>query len=112
MTAAAEPEDADFLAAQTMMPARRAALAVDNARLYQQAQQALGARDDFLATAAHDLKNPLTALRGQSQLLQRRIRNQTSGSESAWLLDGLRSIEETTGRMSRQINALVDVVRL
>ncbi|MEO8910249.1 MAG: hybrid sensor histidine kinase/response regulator [Gemmatimonadaceae bacterium] len=42
--------------------ARRAALAVDNARLYQQAQQATRARDDVLGIVSHDLRNPLNTI--------------------------------------------------
>lgn len=42
--------------------ARRAALAVDNARLYQAAQKAIAARDEVLGIVAHDLRNPLNAV--------------------------------------------------
>ena len=42
--------------------ARRAALAVDNARLYQLAQQATRARDDVLGIVSHDLRNPLNTI--------------------------------------------------
>ncbi len=53
--------------------ARHAALAVDNARLYLAAQDALHERDDFLSIAAHELRTPLTTLQLQLQSLQRRI---------------------------------------
>src|SRR5205823_1411332 len=52
--------------------ARHAALAVDNARLYLSAQQALHARDEFLSIAAHELRTPLTTLQLQIQSLHRR----------------------------------------
>jgi len=42
--------------------ARRAALELDNARLYQQAQQATRARDDVLGIVSHDLRNPLNTI--------------------------------------------------
>ena len=42
--------------------ARRAALAVENARLYEQARQAVRARDEVVAVVSHDLRNPLNAV--------------------------------------------------
>ena len=42
--------------------ARRAALTVDNAQLYERAQAAVHAREDLLAIVAHDLRNPLSVI--------------------------------------------------
>lgn len=49
--------------------ARRAALAVDNARLYQQAQQATRTRDDVLGIVSHDLRNPLNTIQMSSSFM-------------------------------------------
>lgn len=49
--------------------AHRAALAVDNAMLYQQAQEANRTKADFLAMVSHDLRTPLTAIIGYADLL-------------------------------------------
>ena len=43
--------------------ARRAATAIENARLYQQLQDTQRQKDDFLAMLAHELRNPLAAIR-------------------------------------------------
>jgi PAS domain S-box-containing protein len=56
--------------------ARRAAIAIDNALLYREAQQAVHERDAFLSVASHELRNPLAGLIGRAELLQRRIRKQ------------------------------------
>jgi PAS domain S-box-containing protein len=50
--------------------ARRAALALDNARLYHRAQEALRARDELLSIAAHEIRGPLTAIRLALQSMQ------------------------------------------
>jgi signal transduction histidine kinase/NO-binding membrane sensor protein with MHYT domain len=49
--------------------ARRAALAVDNARLYKEALIANQAKSDFLAVVSHELRTPLNAILGYTDLL-------------------------------------------
>jgi signal transduction histidine kinase len=49
--------------------ARRAAMAVDNARLYRAALAANEAKANFLATMSHELRTPLTAIIGYEELL-------------------------------------------
>ena len=49
--------------------ARRAALAIENSRLYERARSALQARDTVLGYVAHDLRNPLSAISMQADMM-------------------------------------------
>jgi signal transduction histidine kinase len=67
-------------------------------------------RDEFLSAAAHDLKTPLTSIRGLVQLLQRRAR--PGGVVPAEQVAGnLEQIVRSTGKMSGLIDELLDISR-
>lgn len=90
--------------------ARRAATAVENARLYEAAQAAIRVRDEFLSIAAHELKTPVTVVRGAAQLL---TRSRASGQLSDERLERLvATITEGTSRLTALIDDLLDVSRL
>jgi PAS domain S-box-containing protein len=48
---------------------RRAGVAIDNARLYRDAQEGNRAKADFLAVVSHELRTPLNAIAGYADLL-------------------------------------------
>jgi len=50
--------------------AAQAGIAIDNARLYQQSQQASRSKDEFLAILSHELRQPLNSILGWTQILQ------------------------------------------
>ena len=52
--------------------AERAALAVENARLYRAAQRAIQVRDEVLGIVAHDLRNPLSTILVEAHILRER----------------------------------------
>lgn len=87
---------------------RRAALAVDNARLYQGARDAIAARDEVLSIVSHDLGNPLSAIRVAARVLDRLLdsgeldpaRTQVHGIRTAAL------------QMERLIKDLLEVRRI
>jgi signal transduction histidine kinase len=89
--------------------AGRAALVLDNARLYKEAQQAVRSRDNFITVASHDLRSPLTVLLGQAQMLERRA---AEDHLSARGVRAVQSIREQSTRLDRMITALLDLSRI
>jgi PAS domain S-box-containing protein/excisionase family DNA binding protein len=74
-------------------------------------QQLLAARDEFLSSAAHDLKNPLANMKAQAQLLQRRVAR--AGSVQAErVLAGLASIDASATKMTSLVDELLDTARM
>jgi signal transduction histidine kinase/FixJ family two-component response regulator len=90
---------------------RRAGVAVDNARLYRQAQEAIQARDEFLSIASHELKTPLTSLQAHVQMLLRGVqKGQLPAAEQ--LEKRLERAEQASKRLVQLINGLLDVSRI
>jgi PAS domain S-box-containing protein len=88
--------------------ARRAALAVDNARLYLEARDAVRLRDEFLSVASHELKTPLTSLRLQLALIQRNL-----GEDSRGRVGGrVSTVERQVDRLKSLVESLLDVSRI
>jgi signal transduction histidine kinase len=81
------------------------------ARARAEAEASLRARDETLATISHDLRTPLTSIRGLAQLLQRRLARGAALSTEE-LTDRLERIEEQTALMARMIDDLLDVARI
>ena len=66
---------------------------------------------ELLATIAHDLKNPLTAIHGQAQLLRRRAKRQAL-TDPAMLDDALGVILTSSAHLATQLTELQDVALL
>jgi signal transduction histidine kinase len=91
--------------------AERAALAVDNARLYQAEQEAVHVRDAFLAVASHELKGPLTPLALRLQALQRETLG--PGPVDAERVRGhVKVLQRQTRRLATLVESLLDVSRI
>jgi PAS domain S-box-containing protein len=86
--------------------AQRAALAVDNARLYREAQEANRTKDEFLATVSHELRTPLTAVLGWARILR------AGGIDDATSLRALETIERNAKSQAQLVEDLLDVSRI
>jgi len=87
--------------------ARRAALAVDNARLYRRESDAVRQREEMLAIVSHDLKNPLGAISLSATLLARDA--SASGSDDKKTRRQIETIQRSASRMEDLIADLLDV---
>ncbi|HEY1298430.1 MAG TPA: ATP-binding protein, partial [Chloroflexota bacterium] len=91
--------------------ARRCALAVDNSRLYREARAAVSIRDEFLSVAAHELKTPMTSLRGYAQLLAREF-DRGEGVNPDRARRATFTIQVQSDKLARLVGQLLDVSRL
>lgn len=92
--------------------ARRAALAVDNARLYRQTQEAVRARDLFMSIASHELKTPLTPLMLAAQTLERALAGAADGVPAEKLRAPAEMVGAQAARLAGLVDELLDVARL
>jgi signal transduction histidine kinase len=93
---------------------RTAELMESNERLRREIaerRRAEEARDEFLSVAAHELKTPLTSLKGFVQVLLRQA-ERGEGSEPARLTQSLKIIDEQSQKLARLVSQLLDVSRI
>jgi PAS domain S-box-containing protein len=110
LVSAADPRryDADdVVLAQNL--ADRAAVALENGRLLSEALEAVRARDDFLAVAAHELRSPLTSMLLQVQVLGRAIARERFEAGAA--RRAVAVAEAQARRLSTLIDGMLDVSR-
>src|SRR6185369_5125556 len=87
--------DADLALAKDL--AHRAAVAIENTQLYQALRENDRRKDEFLATLAHELRNPLAPIRNSLQILKMpRVDAETA--------------ERSRDMMERQVHQLVRLV--
>jgi signal transduction histidine kinase len=106
-------DEADLRLAEDL--GQRAAVAVDNARLYREAERARleaeaanRAKSDFLATMSHELRTPLNAIGGYTELMAMELR----GPLTAHQRDDLERIRRSQAHLLALINAVLNFARL
>jgi len=91
------PEDQAIVA----LLAAHAAVAIENAQLYDDRQAAVRVREEVLAIVSHDLKNPLNAIELRATVLGR-------ASSEPTVLAQAQSVRRAVGTMQRMIRGLLD----
>lgn len=81
----------------------------DNERIVEELRAAIAARDEFIAIAAHELRNPMTPIVGQVQLLVSRARRE---QVSPTLLRGLELLERAVDHYVQRATTLLEITRL
>lgn len=77
--------------------ASQAAIAIDNSKLFEEVKSLSAKKDEFIALASHELKTPLTSVKGYLQLLAKRQSNETD----------LRFVEKSLSQLEK-LNLLID----
>lgn len=96
--------DADLNLASDL--ANRAAVAIENNQLYRALKDADRRKDEFLATLAHELRNPLAPVRNAVELLKHANVDKAVASEARSMM------ERQIAHMARLIDDLMDVSRI
>jgi signal transduction histidine kinase len=93
--------------------ARRAALALDAASLYREAQEAVRVREEFLSIASHELKTPLTPLQLRLGTLARLARKAAGGTLPAEQVEREVALaQQQVTQISGLVSHLLDVTRI
>jgi signal transduction histidine kinase len=85
--------------------ARRVSLAVENARLFRQADELNRLKDEFLATLSHELRTPLAAVLGWARMLSAGRLDREKASQA------VQAIERSAQAQSKIVDDILDVAR-
>jgi PAS domain S-box-containing protein len=88
--------------------ARLMALAIDNARLYEESQRAIRARDQTIAVVSHDLRNPVNAIR----MIAGNVLSGVSEQGDPTVVEYVQVIQQAARQADRLIQDLLDVARI
>jgi signal transduction histidine kinase len=88
--------------------ADRAAVAIENARLYEQVRQANLAKSEFVSLVAHELRTPMTSILGYADMMEKGM----IGSLTSQQMQFVHTIHRNAERMQVQVSDLQDVSRI
>ncbi len=107
-----ESTDLDYFTSEDVAFVKRlvnhAAIAIENAQLFEKVREANDAKSEFMSIASHELKIPMTSIKGFARLIQMGA----GGALSEKQADFLNVITNNVDRMSRLVSDLLDVSRI
>jgi signal transduction histidine kinase len=98
--------DHDFEFIQRLV--EHAAVAIENARLLKEVEDANRSKTEFISFVAHELKNPMTSIRGYTDLLK----GGQVGPVNDMQVQFLSTVRSNVDRMTRLVSDLADVARI
>ncbi|MDX1520207.1 MAG: GAF domain-containing protein [Anaerolineae bacterium] len=107
-----ESTDPDYFTSDDVafvrLMASHAAIAIENAQLFEQVRHANEAKSEFMRVAAHELKTPMTSIKGYTKLIQMGAVGDLTEKQA----DFLNIITSNVDRMDRLVQDLLDVSRI
>lgn len=97
-------EQADLILAEEL--ARRAAIAIESAMLYRAVKESDQAKDVFLATLSHELRNPLAAIVNALNLLT------ITTDDTEKVTKYIKMMERQAGHLTHLVDDLMDISRI
>jgi signal transduction histidine kinase len=88
--------------------ADHAAVAIENARLYEQVREANQAKSEFISCVSHELRTPMTSIRGYAEMLEKGMVGPLSSQQTEFI----RTIRRNAERMQVLVSDLQDVSRI
>ncbi|KAA3657136.1 MAG: response regulator [Chloroflexi bacterium] len=85
-----------------------AAIAIANAQLYEGMQMANEAKTEFISIVSHELKSPMTTIRGYTNLLM----SENFGDVNETQAQFLQTMQANMGQMTRLVSDLEDISRI
>lgn len=88
--------------------ADHAAIAIENARLFEQVRRANDAKTEFVSFVSHELKQPMTSMKGYTDLLMKGIGGPLNEQQQQFV----QVIRNNVGRMNELVQSLLDISRI
>jgi len=86
--------------------ASQAAAALDNAKLYEEIKQLNAKKDEFIGMASHELKTPVTSIKGYLQIMERDLQMETKTRQFV-----IKTLQQVN-KLSALISDLLDVSKI